>query len=75
MSVTRPVSLSEMKQHVLTRLGHPVVNVEIADQQLDIIISDTIQDFNRYNYGDGVDLVNTTLLVSAGVNEYCVASR
>jgi len=72
MSVTRPVTLSEMRQHILTRLGHPVVNVEVAEQQLDIIISDTVQDFNRYNYGDGVDLVNTTLLVSAGVSEYYV---
>jgi hypothetical protein len=72
MSVTRPVTLPEMKQHVLTRLGHPVVNVELADEQLEIIISDTIQDMNRYHYGDGVDLQNTTLLVSAGVSEYYV---
>ena len=28
MSVTSPVSLSEMRQHIVTRLGHPVVNVE-----------------------------------------------
>lgn len=72
MSVTRPVSLGDMRDYILTRLGQPVINVEIAEQQLDIIISDTIQDFNRYNYGDGVDLVNTTLLVSAGVSEYYV---
>ena len=72
MSVTSPVSLAEMRQYILTRLGHPVVNVEVAEQQLDIAIMDTIQDFNRYNYGDGVDLVNTTLCVSAGVSEYYV---
>jgi len=72
MSITHPVSLDDMKQYVLTRLGHPVINVEVADIQLEIAIYDTIQDFNRYNYGDGVDLVNTTLMVSAGVSEYYV---
>lgn len=70
MSVTRPVSLGDMREYIITRLGFPVVNVEVAEEQLDIIIYDTIQDFQRYNYGDGVDLVNTTLLVSAGVSEY-----
>ena len=72
MSISRPVNLSDMKQYVLTRLGQPVINVELADQQLDVLIYDSVQDFNRYNYGDGVDLVNTTLLVSAGVSEYYV---
>ena len=72
MSISRPVSLSDMREYILTRLGQPVINVELAEQQLDVIIYDTVQDFNRYNYGDGVDLVNTTLLVSAGVSEYYV---
>ena len=70
MSVMHPVSLSDMREYILTRLGSPVVNVEVAPIQLDVIIYDTIQDMNRYNYGDGVDLVNTTLLISAGVSEY-----
>ena len=72
MSVTHPNSLSDMRQYILHRLGQPVVNVEIAPQQLDIIIADTVQDFQRYNYGEGVNLVNTTLLVSPGVSEYYV---
>jgi len=70
MSVTRPSNIDDMRQYILTRLGYPVVNVEVAPEQLDIIIYDTVQDMNRYNYGDGVDLVNTTLIVSAGVSEY-----
>ena len=72
MSITRPVNLQDMREYILTRLGHPVINVEIAEQQLDIAIYDTIQDFNRYSYGDGVALTNTTLVVSAGVSEYYV---
>ncbi len=72
MSVTRPESLADMKEYVLTNLGHPVINVEVAEQQLEVVIYDTIQDMQRYMYGDGVDLVNTTLIVSAGVCEYYV---
>lgn len=72
MSVMRPETLEEMRQYIYTRLGHPVVNVEVAPEQLDVIIYDTVQDFQRYNYGDGVDLEYTTLLVSAGVSEYYV---
>lgn len=70
MSVTHPINLEEMRQYVFTRLGYPVINVELAPEQVDVIIADTVQDYQKYAYGEGVDLVNTTLLVSAGVSEY-----
>lgn len=72
MSVMRPESLQEMREYIYTRLGYPVVNVEVTSDQLDVIIYDTIQDFQRYAYGEGVELEYTTLLVSAGVSEYYV---
>ena len=70
MSIPHPTSLEDMRMYIKTRLGHPVVNVEIADIQLDVIIYDTVQDVQRYLYGEGVDLENTTLVVAPGVSEY-----
>lgn len=70
MSITRPSSLEDMRMYVKTRLGHPVVNVEIAESQLDIAICDSIQEVQTYMYGVGVDLENTTLVVKQGVSEY-----
>jgi len=70
MSITSPKTVDEMRKYILTRLGQPVINVEVATEQLDLIIYDSIQDFQRYNYGDGTYLKNTTLLVSPGVSEY-----
>jgi len=72
MSVSRPQTLDEMREYIFTRLGYPVVNVEVDPTQVDVIVYDTIQDFTRYNYGDGTDLEYTTLIVSAGVSEYSV---
>jgi len=72
MSVSRPETLEDMRLYILTRLGQPVINVEIAPIQLDTIIYDTIQEAQRYLYGEGVDLHNTTLQVWAGVSEYFV---
>ncbi len=44
----------EFKQHIMQRLGSPVINIEIADEQLDIAIQDTIDKFVEVHY-DGLD--------------------
>jgi len=72
MSVSSPQTLDEFREYIFTRLGYPVTNVEVDPSQVDVIIYDTVQDFTRYNYGDGTDLEYTTLLVSAGISEYSV---
>ncbi len=61
MSVTHPINLEEMRQYVFTRLGYPVINVELAPEQVDVIIADTVQDYQKYAYGEGIDLVNASL--------------
>ena len=40
MSLTDPKNREEIKQYILTRLGAPVLQVNIADEQLDIAIND-----------------------------------
>ena len=66
-------TLEDFRNYIYTKLGQPVINVEVAPEQVDVIIYDTVQDFTRYNYGEGVYLDYTTLCVSAGVSEYSVA--
>lgn len=51
MAVT---TLSEFRDHIKRELGSPVITVELANEQLDQIIEDSIQDFTRYNYGEGL---------------------
>ncbi len=38
MSVSKPQNRSEFKQHILTKLGSPVLEVNVSDEQMDIAI-------------------------------------
>ena len=40
-------SLDDLKNYILTRLGHPVIDVEVTDDQLNAIIESTIQKFSE----------------------------
>lgn len=66
-------SKEEFQTYILTRLGHPVINVEIAPQQIDVLIQDTVDDFFRYNVDEATYLQYTTLVVSAGISEYSLS--
>jgi len=63
-------TLDGFKTYILTRLGHPVINVEIAPEQIEVIVQDTVDDFFRYNADEATYLQYTTLVVSAGISEY-----
>lgn len=63
-------SLSSMRDYCKRMCGHPVINVEIADDQLNQIIEDTVQDFNRLNYGEASYLDYVLFTTSANVAEY-----
>ena len=70
MSYTTITSISACRDYIKTRLGDPVVCVEISDDQLNEIIFDSIQDFTRYNYGEGSYKDYVVLSLSADVSEY-----
>jgi len=67
-------SLTGMKNYILTELGFPVINVEIADSQLEQEIDNTIQDFQRYNYDEATYRDYFLLQTSAGVQDYPVSA-
>lgn len=48
------MTLTELKTNIKNRLGEPVINVELADEQMDIYINDTVDKFIDVHY-DGLD--------------------
>jgi hypothetical protein len=63
-------SLSDMTIYIKRQLGWPVVNVEVADEQFDQIIEDSIQILHRYMYGDATYRDVLSIQLSANVSAY-----
>ena len=61
---------SQMRDYIKLTLGAPVVQIELSDLNIDQIMVDSVQDFQRYNYQDGSYLDYIMLTTSAGVSEY-----
>ena len=55
MSVSKPQNREEFKAHILSKLGAPVLEINVADEQLDIAIDDSFQYFNERNHFNGVE--------------------
>ena len=51
--MAKPTSRQELVEYALRRLGAPVLEINVADEQLDDILDDTIQYFQERHY-DGV---------------------
>ena len=60
MSISKPQDRQEFKQHILTKLGAPVVEVNVSDEQLDVAIDDAFQYFNERNHFNGVERMYLT---------------
>ena len=70
MSVASPQNRSEFKKYILTRLGDPVLQVNVADEQLDICINDAFQYFNERNHFNGVENAFLTYQVGSDFKKY-----
>ena len=51
--MAKPTNRQELVEYALRRLGAPVLEINVADEQLDDILDDTIQYFQERHY-DGV---------------------
>jgi hypothetical protein len=67
-------NLTEMKNYVLVKLGYPVINIEISNDQLEQAIEDSVMDFQRYNYDEGSYRDYFIFQTSAGVQDYPVSA-
>ena len=61
-----PLSKQELADWILRRLGAPVVNVEIADIQLEDVIDEAVQFFQEYHY-DGAERTYRTIKIEGDV--------
>ena len=61
-----PHSKQELADWILRRLGAPVVNIEIADVQLEDVIDEAVQFFQEYHY-DGAERAYRVIKVEGDV--------
>ena len=52
--MAKPTTRDELKEYCLRQLGAPVLEINIADEQVDDLLDDTLQYFNERHY-DGVE--------------------
>ena len=50
MSSTQPATETELKEYCLRRLGKPVIDVNISDEQQDDLFDEALQIFQSYHY-------------------------
>ena len=48
--MAQPASRSEFKNYCLRQLGAPVLEINVADEQVDDLLDDTIQFFNERHF-------------------------
>ena len=50
MSLASPQNREELKSYIKTRLGAPVLQINVSDEQMDLAINDAFQYFNDRIY-------------------------
>jgi hypothetical protein len=46
----KPSSRQEFKEYILRKLGHPVISINVSDEQIDDRVDEAISFFNDYHY-------------------------
>jgi hypothetical protein len=65
MSIARPQNRDEFRQYVLTKLGAPVTEINVADEQIDIAIEDAFQYFNERSHFLGTERMYLTFRMTS----------
>ena len=60
MSIARPQNRDEFRQYILTKLGAPVLQVNVSEEQIDIAIEDAFQYFNERSHFLGTERMYLT---------------
>jgi hypothetical protein len=55
MSLSKPQDRKEFHEYVKYKLGAPVLQINVADEQIDVAIDDAFQFFNERNHFNGVE--------------------
>ena len=57
MSVASPQNRDELKQYIKTKLGAPVLQINVSDEQMDLAINDAFQYFYERQHFDATEQV------------------
>lgn len=57
MTIASPKNRQEFKEYILHKLGKPVLEVNVADEQIDLAINDAFQYFHEREHFNGTDRV------------------
>ncbi len=73
MSSTQPASTTELKEYALRKLGKPVIDINLADEQMNDMIDEAIQMFQEYHF-DGTEIHYLPEQVTASTLTFASAS-
>ena len=73
MSSTQPASTTELKEYCLSKLGKPVIDINLADEQMNDMIDESIQMFQEYHF-DGTEIHYLPEQVTASTLTFASAS-
>ena len=73
MSSTQPASTTELKEYCLRKLGKPVIDINLADEQMNDMIDESIQMFQEYHF-DGTEVHYLPEQVTASTLTFASAS-
>ena len=65
MSIARPTNREEFRQYILTKLGAPVLEVNVAEEQIDLAIEDAFQYFNERSHFLGTERMYLTFRMTS----------
>ena len=73
MSTTQPASTTELKEYCLRKLGKPVIDVNLADEQMNDMIDESVQFFQEYHF-DGTEVYYAKEQVAASTLTFASAA-
>ena len=71
MTVAKPQNREEFREHILIRLGKPVLEVNVSEEQIDIAIDDAFQYFHERQHFDGTEKVYLTCQWNRDFTQKC----
>jgi len=71
--VAQITSLQQFRNYIKSVLGAPILTVEVADEQLNRVIEDSVQYIQEYNVGVGSDLEYFIFSAASGQSTYPVS--
>ena len=70
MSIASPQNRDEFKQYIKTKLGAPVLQINVSDEQMDLAINDAFQYFYERAHFDSMERVYLSVKVSQELQRF-----